>query len=134
MHNTTSSNINNVITTLKSTPKRTTLMDQQRYNNFTDVATNMLRRITGTFDVRSRLRHCDSHLSIEDIVSMTLEKIIVLNPVTVSDAYVRITAKTLYLDEVKRKQRLQYTDTQSKDNDMDDVNYTDRRNHSYRYL
>lgn len=89
-------------------------------SDYFDVAVKHLQRLTGVKGVSATLYRTDSHLSIEDLASSTVERILNCNPDYVTAAYVKVSAKNVYFDELKRKKRLQYTDVQSQGGDMDD--------------
>ena len=80
------------------------------YKEYINVATKYLQRITGVGDITARLYHCDTHLTIEDIVSSSMEKLLLASPESITPAYVKITAKSVYFDEVKLRSKLDYVD------------------------
>lgn len=92
------------------------------YKEYINVATKYLQRITGVGDITARLYHCDSHLTIEDIVSATMEKLLLASPERITSAYVKVTAKSVYFDEVKLKSRLCYIDKTTKGESMEEDN------------
>ena len=93
------------------------------YKEYINVATKYLQRITGVGDVTARLYHCDSHLTIEDIVSSSMEKLLLASPESITPAYVKVTAKSVYFDQVKLRSKLDYVDKTSKGEASEDDGY-----------